>query len=96
MGGLFDGRIPADGGDQRQALLSAKLTRDDSPAAGRLSGQATDIEIHAREILKVKQRMNELMAEHTGKSLEQIERDTERDRFLSASEAVEYGWSIPS
>ena len=51
----------------------------------------TDIEIHAREILKVKGRMNELMALHTGQSLEQIERDTERDRFLSAPEAVEYG-----
>jgi len=58
---------------------------------GGYQGQATDIEIHAREILKVKSRMNELMAQHTGQSLEQIERDTERDRFLSASEAVEYG-----
>ncbi|HAK33670.1 MAG TPA: ATP-dependent Clp protease proteolytic subunit, partial [Pantoea sp.] len=58
---------------------------------GGYQGQATDIEIHAKEILKVKQRMNELMAEHTGKSLEEIERDTERDRFLSASEAVQYG-----
>lgn len=58
---------------------------------GGYQGQATDIEIHAREILKVKGRMNELMAHHTGKSLEQIESDTERDRFLSASEAVEYG-----
>lgn len=58
---------------------------------GSYQGQATDIEIHAREIMKVKKRMNELMAEHTGKSLEQIERNTERDRFLSANEAVEYG-----
>lgn len=58
---------------------------------GGFQGQATDIEIHAREILKVKQRMNELMAKHTGKPLEQIEQDTERDRFLSAAEAVEYG-----
>ena len=58
---------------------------------GGYQGQETDIEIHAREILKVKARMNELMAQHTGQSLEQIERDTERDRFLSASEAVEYG-----
>ena len=58
---------------------------------GAYQGQATDIEIHAREILKVKGRMNELMALHTGQSLEQIERDTERDRFLSAPEAVEYG-----
>jgi ATP-dependent Clp protease protease subunit len=53
--------------------------------------QATDIQIHAREILKVKARMNELMAEHTGQPLEQIERDTERDRFMTAEEAVEYG-----
>ena len=53
--------------------------------------RATDIEIHAREILKVKARMNELMAEHTGQPLEQIERDTERDRFMTAEEAVEYG-----
>lgn len=58
---------------------------------GGYQGQATDIEIHAKEILKVKARMNELMAQHTGQSLEQIERDTERDRFLCASEAVEYG-----
>ena len=58
---------------------------------GGFQGQASDIEIHAREILKVKGRMNELMAHHTGQSLAQIENDTERDRFLSASEAVEYG-----
>ncbi|MFB6422091.1 MAG: ATP-dependent Clp endopeptidase proteolytic subunit ClpP [Candidatus Malihini olakiniferum] len=58
---------------------------------GGFHGQATDIDIHAREILKVKQRMNEIMAEHTGKPLEVIENDTERDRFLSAQEAVEYG-----
>src|SRR5476649_1486706 len=58
---------------------------------GGFQGQATDIEIHAKEILKVKSRMNELMAKHTGKSLEEIERDTERDRFLSAEESVEYG-----
>jgi ATP-dependent Clp protease protease subunit len=58
---------------------------------GGYQGQATDIEIHAREILKVKARMNELMAQHTGQSLEQIERDTERDRFMTAEDAVEYG-----
>ncbi|MXP67574.1 ATP-dependent Clp endopeptidase proteolytic subunit ClpP [Pantoea sp. Aalb] len=58
---------------------------------GGYQGQATDIEIHAREILKVKKRINELMAKHTGQSLEQIERDTERDCFLSANEAVKYG-----
>jgi len=58
---------------------------------GGFQGQATDIEIHAKEILKVKSRMNELMAKHSGKTLEEIERDTERDRFLSADEAVQYG-----
>ncbi|SFU69566.1 ATP-dependent Clp endopeptidase proteolytic subunit ClpP [Xenorhabdus koppenhoeferi] len=58
---------------------------------GGFQGQATDIEIHAQEILKVKARMNELMAKHTGQPLDKIAQDTERDRFLSASEAVEYG-----
>lgn len=58
---------------------------------GGFQGQATDIEIHSKEILKVKARMNELMAKHTGQSLEIIEKDTERDRFLSAVEAVDYG-----
>lgn len=58
---------------------------------GGFQGQATDIEIHAKEILKVKARMNELMAKHTGRTLESIEQDTERDRFLSAAEAVDYG-----
>ncbi|HGJ5875784.1 MAG TPA: ATP-dependent Clp endopeptidase proteolytic subunit ClpP [Arsenophonus sp.] len=58
---------------------------------GGFQGQATDIEIHAKEILKIKSRMNELMAEHTGKKIKEIENDTERDRFLSAEEAVSYG-----
>ncbi|EGT3621903.1 MULTISPECIES: ATP-dependent Clp endopeptidase proteolytic subunit ClpP [Morganella] len=58
---------------------------------GGYQGQATDIEIHAQEILKVKARMNDLLAHHTGKSVEEIQRDTERDRFLSATEAQEYG-----
>lgn len=58
---------------------------------GSFKGQATDIEIHSKELLKVKARMNELMAKHTGQSLEVIEKDTERDRFLSAAEAVDYG-----
>ncbi|PWC15033.1 ATP-dependent Clp endopeptidase proteolytic subunit ClpP [Brenneria roseae subsp. americana] len=58
---------------------------------GGFQGQATDIEIHAKEILKVKARMNELLAKHTGQPIDVIERDTERDRFLSANEAVDYG-----
>jgi ATP-dependent Clp protease protease subunit len=58
---------------------------------GGFQGQASDIDIHAREIIKTKQMMNELMAKHTGQTIETIERDTNRDRFLSASESVEYG-----
>lgn len=58
---------------------------------GGFQGQATDIDIHAREILKVRDRLNKLMAHHTGQSLEQIALDTERDRFMGAEESKEYG-----
>ncbi len=58
---------------------------------GGFQGQATDIEIHAREILRLKKYLNEKLAEHTGQPLEKIEQDTERDYFMSAQEAVEYG-----
>ena len=85
------GRVPADCRGERQALLPAELPRAMIHCRWAVIRTATDIEIHAREILKVKGRMNELMAHHTGQSLEQIERDTERDRFLSAAEAVEFG-----
>ena len=58
---------------------------------GGFQGQASDIQIHAMEILKIKQTLNERLAAHTGQPLERIERDTERDYFLSALEAQEYG-----
>lgn len=58
---------------------------------GGFQGQATDFEIHAREILGIKEKLNRLMAEHTGKSYEEIVNDTERDRFLSAQQALDYG-----
>ena len=58
---------------------------------GGAQGQATDIEIQAREILYIKQRLNEILAENTGKPLEQIQEDTERDFFMSAEEAKNYG-----
>lgn len=58
---------------------------------GGFQGQASDIEIHAKEILYLKQRLNQMMARHTGQKMEHIERDTDRDNFLSAIEAVEYG-----
>ena len=58
---------------------------------GGFQGQASDIAIHAREILSIKDKLNRIMAEHTGQPLERIERDTDRDNFLSANEAMEYG-----
>jgi len=58
---------------------------------GGFQGQASDIEIHAKEILYLKQRLNEMLAKHTGQPIERIERDTDRDNFLSAEAAVDYG-----
>ena len=58
---------------------------------GGLSGQVTDIEIHARELVKTKLLMNELLAKHTGQTLEQVQADTERDNFMSAEQAMTYG-----
>ena len=58
---------------------------------GGFQGQASDIEIHAREILYLRGRLNDLMAKHTGQKVEAIERDTDRDNFLSAEESVKYG-----
>ena len=58
---------------------------------GGFQGQASDIEIHAREILYLKAKLNEIMALHTGRSISDIEKDTDRDNFLSASESVNYG-----
>jgi ATP-dependent Clp protease, protease subunit len=58
---------------------------------GGFQGQASDIEIHAKEILYLRGKLNEIMAKHTGKSVEQIGRDTDRDNFLSGDEAMQYG-----
>ena len=58
---------------------------------GGFQGQASDIEIHAREILFLKDKLNQIMAKHTGQTVERIARDTDRDNFLSADEAREYG-----
>ena len=58
---------------------------------GGFQGQASDFEIHAREILSIKEKMNRLMAEHTGQVYEKVAQDTDRDNFLSATDAMEYG-----
>ena len=60
------------------------------PSAG-FQGQATDIEIHAKEVLELKRRLNEIMARHTGQTVKQIEKDLERDNFMGGEEAVKYG-----
>lgn len=74
---------------KRTALPHARIMIH-QPLGG-TRGQATDIEIEAKEVLRVKQALNEMLAKHTGKPLEQIERDTDRDYFMSATEAAEYG-----
>ncbi|HKJ83419.1 MAG TPA: ATP-dependent Clp endopeptidase proteolytic subunit ClpP [Mariprofundaceae bacterium] len=74
---------------KRFALPNARIMIH-QPLGG-FQGQATDIEIHAREILKLKERMNEMMAQHTGQSIEKISEDVERDFFLTAEEARDYG-----
>jgi ATP-dependent Clp protease protease subunit len=58
---------------------------------GGFQGQASDIDIHAKEILKIRAQLNTVLAKHTGQPVEQIQRDTERDNFMSAEEAVSYG-----
>ncbi|WP_268746301.1 ATP-dependent Clp endopeptidase proteolytic subunit ClpP [Thalassotalea sp. ND16A] len=58
---------------------------------GGFQGQASDFEIHAKEILSIKEKLNSLMAEHTGQDLDKVAKDTDRDNFLSAQEAVDYG-----
>lgn len=74
---------------KRMALPSARIMIH-QPLGG-AKGQATDIEIEAKEILRMKKELNTLLAEHTGQTIEKIYEDTERDNYMSAAEAVEYG-----
>jgi len=75
---------------KRFALPNSRLLIH-QPTIGGLSGQATDIDIHAREILRIRASVNEIMAKHTGQPIEKIERDVERDFWMSAQQAREYG-----
>src|SRR5947207_1370291 len=75
---------------KRYALPNSRVLIH-QPTMGGLSGQATDIDIHAREILRVREITNTLMARHTGQSLERIERDVERDFIMNSQQAKEYG-----
>ena len=74
---------------KRMALPSARIMIHQPLGGAR--GQATDIEIEAKEILRMKKELNTLLAEHTGQSVEKIYEDTERDNYMSAQQAVEYG-----
>jgi ATP-dependent Clp protease protease subunit len=75
--------------DKRFALPNSRVMIH-QPMGG-FSGQASDVEIHAREILFLRQRLNEILAKHTGQSVDTIAKDTDRDNFLSAENAVKYG-----
>jgi ATP-dependent Clp protease protease subunit len=78
------------GADGKRFCLPNSRVMIHQPLGG-YRGQATDIEIHARETLAVRERLNNIMAKHTKKTPDQIMRDTERDNFMSATQAVEYG-----
>jgi len=86
MGALL---LAAGDKDKRFALPNSRVMIH-QPMGG-FQGQASDVEIHAREILYLRQRLNEILAKHTGQSVEKIARDTDRDNFLSGEEAVKYG-----
>ena len=74
---------------KRMALPNAKILIHQVSSS--FQGQATDIEIHAREIIDVRRRLDEIIAHHTGKPVEEVKKDTERDYFMSSEEAKEYG-----
>ncbi len=80
----------AGGAKEKRFVLPHSRVMIHQPLGG-FQGQASDIQIHAMEILKIKQTLNERLAFHTGQPLERIERDTDRDNFMSADQAVEYG-----
>ncbi len=80
----------ASGTKGKRACLPNSRILIHQPSAG-FEGQSTDIEIHAREILKVRERIDEIYAEHTGRTQEEVRRDMERDRFFTAQQALEYG-----
>jgi ATP-dependent Clp protease protease subunit len=75
--------------EKRMALPNAKILIHQ--VSGGFEGQATDIEIQAREVINVKRRLEEIIAEHTGEPLERVSKDMERDYFMTAEEAREYG-----
>ena len=86
MGSLL---LTAGAKGKRFALPNARIMIHQPLGGAR--GQSTDVQIQAKELLRIRQMLNEVLSQRTGKSMEQIEADTERDNFMSAAEAVEYG-----
>jgi ATP-dependent Clp protease protease subunit len=82
--------ILAGGADKKRFSLPNSRVMIHQPLGG-FQGQATDIDIHAREILDVRDRVNQILSLHTGRTLEDVKKDTERDNFMGGKEAVEYG-----
>ncbi len=80
----------AGGADGKRFALPNSRVMIHQPLGG-FQGQASDIEIHAQEILKMRETLNQILANHTGKKLKDLEKDTDRDNFMSATESVEYG-----
>lgn len=81
--------LTAGASGKRNALPNSRIMIH-QPLAG-MEGTAAELEIHAKEVLRVKRRMNEILQRHTGRDLEELERDTDRDRFMTSEEAKEYG-----
>ncbi len=80
----------AGGAEKKRHCLPHSRVMIHQPLGG-FQGQASDIDIHAKEILKARDKLNKILSDHTGKSLKSIEKDTDRDRFMSADEAAKYG-----
>jgi len=77
--------------DKRFLLANNRILLHQPLITGQLIGPATDLDIEAKEILRLRERLYQILAKHTGQTIEQIEQDLERDRFMSATEALEYG-----
>jgi len=85
------GRRAARGGGAGQALGAAELAHHIHQPLGGTQGQTTDIEIYTREMVKMREQLNGILAKHTGRTIEQITKDTDRNYFMSVEESKEYG-----
>jgi ATP-dependent Clp protease protease subunit len=91
MAASFAAVLLAGGAKGKRAVLPNSRVLIHQPWIQGLGGQATDVDIHAKDLMRMRERIDEILAAHTGKTKEQIHQDTDRDKILSAPEAVEYG-----